>query len=59
MLGDNLLIGGDLTLNIPKRNLIVGNNIGVSGNIWVTKELMNTEKVNKLDCFGGFNLIKN
>ncbi len=52
VLGDNVLIGGDLILNVNKRNLTIGENIGVGGNLLVTKELINTKKVNNLNCFG-------
>jgi len=58
VLGDNVLIGGDLSLNVNKRNLTIGDNVGVGGNLLLTKELMNTKDINKLNYFGSVVLVE-
>tara|TARA_R110001606_G_scaffold32400_4_gene98138 strand:+ start:1081 stop:2136 length:1056 start_codon:yes stop_codon:yes gene_type:complete len=53
VLGENLLIGGDLNLQVKKSNLIIKNNIGVGGNLKLGKGIFNEHKdIENISYFG-------
>lgn len=56
-LGDNLLVGGSLSLNTNKKSLKVGENVSVGGNLIVDKKVANTKEIENINYFGIFSVI--
>lgn len=52
-LGNNLLIGGNLSLKTNKKNKIkLGNNIGIGGNVYLSSNLKKHQDLKNIECFG-------
>lgn len=51
-LGENLLIGGNLTLQVVPSKLTIKDNIGVGGNLLIVSSLAKHKDIKKISCFG-------
>mgnify|MGYP001299013988 FL=1 len=51
-LGENLLVGGNLTLQVAPSNLTIKDNIGVGGNLFLGGNLLKHKDINKISYFG-------
>ena len=51
-LGENLLVGGNLTLQVAPSNLTIKDNIGVGGNLFLGGKLSNHKDIDKISYFG-------
>lgn len=56
-LGDNLLVGGSLSLNTNKKGLKVGENVSVGGNLIVDKKVAKTKGIENINYFGVFSVV--
>lgn len=56
-LGDNLLVGGSLSLNTNKKSLKVGENVSVGGNLIVDKQLAKIKEIENINYFGIFSVV--